>query len=164
MKIQDLLNEQKTLEKERKLLVSQKRALGNRINLIEKTIDKFLFENKLYIPIKELEKYKGICVESITLVDDKGYDEDWCGGEIMEIDENGHFYYSDYESGIYEYNENIGKYRKAYHCSLSEGDTIVGFYNLVLSDKKVEESFKENILKKVMKEEINGTTNNRTME
>ena len=75
----------------------------------------------------------------------------------MEI-RNGHFYFSDYEQGIYEYNEKDEKYHSHFYSHGSSGDKIIGFRNLKIGScfekkEEIKESFMENILLKYLESE-----------
>ena len=106
----------------------------------------------MFLPIEDLKKYEGEDVEEIILITDKKKQKHFSYGEIMEI-KDGHFYFSDYEQGIYEYNEKDEKYHSHFHYHESQGDKIIGFRDLKLDTKEIKESFMENILLKYLESE-----------
>lgn len=89
----------------------------------------------------------------VVKITDKKEQKHFSFGDIMEI-KDGHFYFSDYEQGIYEYNEKDEKYHSHFHCNESEGDKIIGFRNLKLDTREIIESFMENILLKYLESDI----------
>ena len=112
---------------------------------VEKKIEKFIFKNKLYLPIENLKEYEdGTDIKEITLISDKGEFKEFSDMEILEI-RKGHVHASDYTEGIYEYDSEENKYFHYYHWSKDKGITIVGYVNFDLE----KESYIENIVKRV---------------
>lgn len=111
---------------------------------------KFFIENKKYCPMDKLKEFKGEEIYEITLIFADGDTEYFSYGDIIEVDDNGRFYFSDYEKGIIEFNERKQKYCSSYHYSESEMD-IIGFYDLTLGSlfkqKEIKESKYEELLK-----------------
>lgn len=122
----------------------------NRLMYLEKQLDEIIVKDKLYIPISNLNKYKGQSIDGITLIDSDGYYKTWDVGDIMEISEDGHFYFSDYERGLYYYDKNTERYY--HHCNFvrNEGDNIVGFVDLKINNKVI--GSKKSLLKKYVGE------------
>lgn len=146
-----MLKERKQKQERLNKLDKERYLLMHEIGKYESKIDDYIFKNKLYIPIKNLKQYEGRDVYSITLIDDKGNFEEWGSGEISEV-KDGHYYYSDYNNGIYEYSTKDRKYHN--HCchSRSAGDKIIGYIDLELSSGFVKESKKEYIVEKILTE------------
>ncbi len=149
-----MLKERKQNQERLNELDKERCPLMQEIGKYESKIDNYIFENKLYIPIKNLKQYEGRDVYSITLIDDKGNFEEWGYGEIAEI-EDGHYFYSDYNNGIYEYSTKDRRYHKHFYGSTSAGDKIVGYVDLELSSGFVKESEKEYIMEELLNGEQN---------
>ena len=111
---------------------------------------KFFTENKKYCSMDKLKEFKGKDIYEITLIFADGDTRCFYCGDIMKIDDNGRFYFSDCERGIIEFNEQKQKYCYSYHCYDNEFD-IIGFYDLTLGgffDKQeIKESKYEELLK-----------------
>lgn len=94
------------------------------------------FKELKYIPIKYLaffdeDKELDDIITSIDLVLKSGELMHFDNDELMGV-ENGHFYYSSYENGLFEYSEKTGLYYEYYHGTRGEGCHVVGFKNLQL--------------------------------
>lgn len=158
MKVKELLERKEELAKKIAELEKQLEPLKKEKGAINEALDNFVIKNKLYLPIDRLKDYAGKDVYEITLIDESGEEYNFYYGDIMEITEDGHFYYSDYENGIYEYDPNTNNYHRDF-CHSRENRTIVGFRDLCLgyftTDKKeVEESFFENIYSRFPEGEV----------
>lgn len=111
---------------------------------------KFFIENKKYCPMDKLKEFKGKDIYEITLIFADGDTQCFCCGDIIQVDDNGRFYFSDYERGIIEFDKRKQKYCKSYHYNEKEFD-IIGFYDLTLGNffkkQEIKESKYEELLK-----------------
>lgn len=127
-------------------------------NCINKSLHDFMAAHKLCVPLDSLKKYKGQEVMSITLVGAHGRQYAYDDGEIMQIDEKGHFYYSDYDNGILEYDEKEKIYVRYHRFVTTSLNDIIGFKDLIIYSHdlpyKVPESFDNYLLKKYSKRNI----------
>lgn len=153
MKVKTILKQKDELWQEINSRDKETQKLRDKASKLRRKLEKFFLDNNLFLPIEDLKKYEGEDVEEITLITDKKEQKHFSYGEIMQI-EDGHFYFSDYEQGIYEYNEKDEKYHSHFHYIESEGDKIIGFRNLKLDTKEIKESFMENILLKYLESDI----------
>ena len=149
-----MLKERKQKQERLKELDKERFPLMQELGKYEAKIDEYIFKNKLYIPIKNLKQYEGRDVESITLIDNKGNFTEWGCGEISEV-QDGHYYYSDYNNGIYEYSTKDRKYHRHFWGSLSAGDKIVGYVDLELCSGFVKESERDYIVEELLNGEQN---------
>lgn len=153
MKIKTLLKQKDELWQEINSRDKETQKLRDKASKLRQKLEKFFLDNNLFLPIEGLKKYEGEDIEKITLITDKKKQKHFSYGEIMEI-KDGHFYFSDYEQGIYEYNEKDEKYHSYFHYHESEGDKIIGFRDLKLDTREIKESFMENILLKYLESDI----------
>lgn len=153
MKVKTILKQKDELWQEINSRDKETQKLRDKASKLRQKIEKFFLDNNLFLPIEDLKKYEGEDVEEITLITDKKEQKHFSYGEIMEI-KDGHFYFSDYEQGIYEYSEKDERYHSHFHYHESQGDKIIGFRNLKLDTKEIEESFMENILLKYLESDI----------
>lgn len=158
MKIKTILKQKDELWQEINSRNKETQKLRDKASKLRQKLEKFFLDNNLFLPIEELKKYEGKDVEEITLITDKKEQKHFSYGEIMEI-KDGHFYFSDYEQGIYEYNEKDGKYYSHFHYNKSQGDKIIGFRDLEIGScfepkEEIKESFMENILLKYLDSDI----------
>ena len=129
-------------------------------SVLTSAMNNFLKKNKIYCPMELLSNYKGRSVISIELIDRQGNIYEYSSGEIMNITEDGHFYYSDYDTGIIEYDKSAKKYVCHYHF-ISSTRNFVGFRNLTLGSKwdletleKVKESSTETLIESYLGDSI----------
>lgn len=153
MKIKTVLKQKDELWQEINSRDKETQKLRDKASELRKKLEKFFLDNNLFLPIEELKKYEGEDVEEITLITDKKEQKHFSCGEIMRI-EDGHFYFSDYNQGIYEYNEKDEKYHGHFHYHENQGDKIIGFRDLKLDIREIKESFMENILLKYLESDI----------
>ena len=153
MKIKTILKQKDELWQEINLRDKETQKLRDKASKLRQKLEKFFLDNNLFLPIEDLKKYEGEDIEEITLITDKKKQKHFSYGEIMEI-KDGHFYFSDYEQGIYEYNEKDEKYYSHYRFNKSKGDKIIGFRNLVLNNNEIKESQMEYILQNCLESEI----------
>jgi hypothetical protein len=110
---------------ENKLKVYKKmmQAAGNfyaEARATEKAAEKYYIENRLWSPMEELKDYIGDSFSHppFTLFYMKEGEEEikskYLYGDICEVQEDGHMYYSDYDDGIIEWNEKQNCYVWAY--------------------------------------------------
>lgn len=111
---------------------------------------KFFIENKKYCPMDKLKEFKGEDIYEITLIFTDGDTKHFSYGDIIKVDDNGRFYFSDYERGIIEFNEKKQKYSCSYHYTESEMD-IIGFYNLTLGSLFKKQEIKESKYEELLK-------------
>lgn len=156
MKIKTILKQKDELWQEINLRDKETQKLRDKVSKLRQKLEKFFLDNNLFLPIKDLKKYEGEDVEEITLISDKKEEKHFSYAEIMEI-RNGHFYFSDYEQGIYKYNEKDGKYHSHFYGHESSGDKIIGFRNLKIgscfNSKEIKESQVEYILQNYLESE-----------
>ena len=126
MKVKTILKQKDELWQEINSRDKETQKLRDKASKLRQKLEKFFLDNNLFLPIEDLKKYEGKDVEEITLITDKKEQKHFSYGEIMEI-KDGHFYFSDYEQGIYEYNEKDKKYYSHFHYHESQGDKIIGF-------------------------------------
>lgn len=158
MKVKTILKQRDELWQEINLRDKETQKLRDKASKIRQKLEKYFLENNLFLPIEELKKYDGLDIDEITLITDKKEQRHFSCGDIIKV-ENGNFYYSDYECGIYEYFDKDKKYHHSYRCNESDGDIIIGFMNLTLGNvwkgrTRIEESFMENILLKYLESDI----------
>lgn len=157
MKVKTILKQKDELWQEINSRDKETQKLRDKASKLRQKLEKFFLDNNLFLPIEDLKKYEGEDVEEITLITDKKEQKHFSYGEIMQI-EDGHFYFSDYEQGIYEYNEKDEKYHSHFHYNESQGDKIIGFRNLKIGsyfeNEEIKESFMENILLKYLESDI----------
>ena len=158
MKIKTILKQRDELWQEINSRDKETQKLRDKASKLRQKLEKFFLDNNLFLPIEDLKKYEGEDIEEITLITDKKKQKHFSYGEIMEI-KDGHFYFSDYEQGIYEYNEKDKKYHSHFHYHESQGDKIIGFRDLKLGScfkgiQEIKESFMENILLKYLENDI----------
>lgn len=110
----------------------------------------FFIENKKYCPMDKLKEFKGEDIYEITLIFADGDTKYFSYGDIIKIDDNGRFYFSDYENGIIEFNERKQKYCGSYLYTESEMD-IIGFYDLTLGSLFKQEEVKESKYEELLK-------------
>lgn len=110
----------------------------------------FFMENKKYCPMDKLKEFKGEDIYEITLIFSDGDTQCFSYGDIIKIDDNGRFYFSDFERGIIEFNEQKQKYSYSYHYHDTEFD-IIGFYNLTLGGFFKKEEIKESKYEELLK-------------
>lgn len=158
MKIKTILKQKDELWQEINSRDKETQKLRDKASKLRQKLEKFFLDNDLFLPIEDLKKYEGKDVEKITLITDKKEQKHFSYGEFMEI-KDGHFYFSDYEQGIYEYDEKDGKYHSHFRYKKSQGDKIIGFRDLVIGSlfsekQEIKESFMENILLKYLESNI----------
>lgn len=105
----------------------------DRICEFNKAGDKYIVENKLYFPLEIMEQYKKRSVYHVTFYKKDGTSE-WMGGEICEIDENGHFFSSDYSGGIVEWHPGKNKYLHYLYGAVEELE-YVGIKEIVFTEE-----------------------------
>ena len=99
------------LKNKSKELYEQARDIANQA-------DEYYIENRLWSPIEELKDYIGdhFSHPPFTLfyidLDEEGdvIQDTYLYGEICEVRDDGHMYYSDYDDGIIEWNEKSNCY------------------------------------------------------
>ncbi len=131
-----MMEELERIREERKPIYEAVSALDKEIAKLEDEMLAFKLNNGLYHPMSELINYKGKNISSIKLVvrDEEGaLDTDfvYCD-EILEVDENGHLYYSSYSGGIIEYDDDADKYVHLYY-GCPEYYDYVGFLEINFS-------------------------------
>lgn len=92
-------------------------------------------DKEKFYPISELKKYKEKYIKEITIQYKDGHCQhfDAYDFDILQIDENGNFFLSDFMFGIIDYNEKEETYGLHYHMSYKKLN-IIGYYNLVLEN------------------------------
>lgn len=157
MKIKTIFKQKDELWQKINLRDKETQKLRDKASKLRQKLEKFFLNNNLFLPIEDLKKYEGEDVEEITLITDKKEQKHFFYGDIMKI-EDGHFYFSDYEQGIYEYNGKDEKYHSHFHYHESQGDKIIGFRDLKIGscfeNEEIKESFMENILLKYLESDI----------
>ena len=89
---------------------------------IERKAEKYFIENRLWSPMEELKGYIGDSFShppfTLYYIDldkeDNEIKHTYLYGEICEVQEDGHMYYSDYDDGIIEWTEKQNCYVWAY--------------------------------------------------
>lgn len=153
MKVKTILKQKDELWQEINLRDKETQKLRDKASKLRQKLEKFFLDNNLFLPIEDLKKYEGEDVEKITLITDKKEEKHFSYGEIMEI-KDGHFYFSDYEEGIYVYSTKDEKYHKHFYGNESSGDKIIGFRDLkIFDDKEIKESHMEYILQNYLESE-----------
>jgi hypothetical protein len=133
----DIITEElERVREQRKPLYETVNALDKEIAKLENEMLAFKLNNGLYHPMSELINYKGKNLSSIKLVvrDEEGaLDTDfiYCD-EILEVDDNGHLYYSSYSGGIIEYDNDANQYIHLYYGTVEDYD-YVGFLEINIS-------------------------------
>lgn len=132
-----MMEELRLAKKEREPLSKAIYVVKEKIRNLENEIEKYKLDNGLYHPMSDLNKYIGKEISSITLVEKNKegslVTKHIYNDEILEVDKDGHLYYSSYDCGILRYDEKINKYVKWFHCSKIEHD-FVGFLEIELQD------------------------------
>lgn len=94
-------------------MIEQAKQLYDEARAIDLKAEEYYIENRLWSPIEELKDYIGkqwshppFTLYYINL-DEEGdeIEHNYLYGEICEVQEDGHMYYSDYDDGIIEWNE-----------------------------------------------------------
>lgn len=111
---------------------------------------RFFIENKKYCSMDKLKEFKGKDIYKITLIFADGDIKCFSYGDIIKVDDNGRFYFSDYENGIIAFNEQKQKYCGSYLYTESEMD-IIGFYDLTLGSLFEQEEVKESKYEELLK-------------
>ena len=110
----------------------------DRIIEYEKSGDKYIVENKLYFPLEIMEQHKDEAVYCVTFYKSDGT-IDRQGGEICEIDKDGHFNMSDDHGGIIEWSWRKNKYLHFLYGSVEELD-YVGIKEILFPEKDGEDN------------------------
>lgn len=135
--LNDMMNDLESAKKEYESLQKVADKALKKVNKINKEIEKYKIDNKLYYPMSELSKYIEREIIYIDLIE-----KTKSGGltvkriyndEMFSVDENGHLHYSSYNCGVMDYDENINKYVEWCHYFRNEHDYI-GFLELKLEE------------------------------
>jgi hypothetical protein len=95
-------------------MMEQAAELYDEANAIENAAAEYFIENELWSPMEELKEYldKEDFTPPFTIFytepeseDPEQILSDYIYGDIVEIDENGYLYYSDYSDGIIEWDK-----------------------------------------------------------
>lgn len=148
MKIKTILKQKDELWQEINLRDKETQKLRDKASKLRRKLEKFFLDNNLFLPIEKLKDYEGKDVSEITLITSDKKQKHFGYGEIMEI-KDGHFYFSDYEQGIYEYNEKDEKYYSHFHYQ-SQGDKIIGFRDLKIGSCFENEEIKESQIEYIL--------------
>lgn len=136
--LDDMLKDLELAKKELDPLLEAIKVAEHRVNDIQKEIDTYKLSNGMYHPMSELLNYKGKKLNYIELVEinKSGTLSTDCiyNDEFLGIDNNGHLFYSSYDFGILEYNEEKDRYEKWYHYYCNERN-YVGFMEISFSDE-----------------------------
>ena len=130
--MKSILEEYNKVQKEHSKASKIYNKTSKALHEVSNKIEKYIIENKLYIPIEELTKFKDTDLSKIILIQDTGDTRDfWCD-ELMGIDTDGHFYYSSFNGGVFEYNKATDNYT-GHYCGHPTNYNIVGFINIKFS-------------------------------
>lgn len=132
------------LEEHERKVEKEKKELSE----LRKQRMKLFIDNKMYCPISKLQDFKDKDIDSIRIVLESGTTRLYNYGDIIKVDKNGKFFYSDFNNGIIEFD----KEKDAYYEHLWGSKTklnIVGFYNL-----KIKCYFDTKEIKKTQVEEL----------
>lgn len=136
--LDDMLKDLELAKKELDPLLEAIKVAEHRVNDIQKEIDTYKLSNGMYHPMSELLNYKGKELNYIELVEinKSGTLSTDCiyNDEFLGIDNNGHLFYSSYDFGILEYNEEKDRYEKWYHYYCNERN-YVGFMEISFADE-----------------------------
>lgn len=157
LEIQNRLKElEMFLEKERTIYREKVEASENEFAQLQNEEYKLFVENKMYCPMSKLQEFKGkdIKIYDITFINKSGGKNRFSHGEIMRVDDNGHFYLSDFRQGVVEFNKNKGKYVHNYWGDTTELD-FVGFFDLELGRCMDHKKVKETDYKELIKCHVN---------
>ena len=136
--LNDMMNDFESAKKEHESLQKVADNALKKVNKINKEIEKYKIDNKLYHPMSELSKYIEREIVYIDLIErtksGKLTVERMYNDEMFSVDENGHLNYSSYNCGVMDYDESINKYVEWCHYSRHEHDYI-GFLELKLEDE-----------------------------
>lgn len=99
-------------------LKNKSKQLYEQAQKVANQADAYYIENRLWSPMEELKDYIGdeFCHPPFTLfyinLDEEGdvIQDTYLYGEICEVREDGHMYYSDYDDGIIEWCEQSNCY------------------------------------------------------
>ena len=120
--------------------IEQERLMSRYMDL--KSLNKKdFFEHKLWHSLDELKNYEADEIDSVEIVyeaDDGEFYTQYWSGDILEITEDHHFYYSDYGDGIFSWDEEDQTYYHNYWHTKEEIN-IVGFFNLKKTYKDEDE-------------------------
>ena len=94
-------------------MIEQSKELYAQAHKVANQADKYYIENRLWSPMEELKDYidesfshPPFTLFYINLDEESDEIQDrYLYGEICEVKEDGHMYYSDYNDGIIEWNE-----------------------------------------------------------
>lgn len=123
--------------KQLKLTEEAMKPLAEKATKLRRDIKQYKLDNALYRPMSDLIHYAGRDIRSIELVErceDGTLDTDYkfCD-EIFEVDGNGRLYFSSWDYGIIEYDNDKHKYVHMYHGYPTYYDYI-GFMEIELKD------------------------------
>jgi len=130
----------RTLEnmvKQLKLTEEAIKPLAEKASRLRKEIEQYKLDNALFHPMSDLIHYAGHEIRSIELVE--RYEDGTLGtdykflDEIFEVDENGRLYFSSFDYGIIEYDDDEHKYVHMYYGYPTYYD-YVGFMEIELND------------------------------
>ena len=110
----------------------EQNRLAERNAILRNLNKKDFFENKLWHSLDELKNYEPDNYYSVEVVyeeDDGEFYTKYWSGDILEITEDHHLYYSDYSEGIFTWSEEDQTYCHHYWHT-AEKINIVGFFNL----------------------------------
>lgn len=124
---------------------------------LQEELINYIFKHKLYKPIKDLQKFEGKPLDSITLITKYGYIRDICNYNNITVI-NGHLYAENIDGDTLEYNPTEDKYvfthpytydtLTIYACS--DGVPVVGYINLRIADGLFEDILKDIATKEVV--------------
>lgn len=104
---EDICNDLKTAEE-------QLGKFKEEVSTLTKEKNDYELSHNMYRPLSDLEQYKGNYIRSISIIEREADGSLSTYGiyadEILEVDNNGHLYYSSFHGGIIEFNEEIDKY------------------------------------------------------
>lgn len=130
----------RTLEnmvKQLKLTEEAIKPLAEKAKKLRRDIEQYKLDNALFHPMSDLIHYAGREIRSIELVErceDGTLDTDYKFlDEIFRVDEDGRLYYSSWDYGIIEYDDNAHQYVHMYHGYPTYYDYI-GFTEIELND------------------------------
>ena len=109
---------------------------SEKLDELEKKLEKYRLENGMFYPISMLKDFADDIHQSFEAIqfvtkEGKEFKSFWhFHTELFEIQKDGHFYSSDYEDGIIEWDKKRRRYVQLYYGSEKVLPQIVGFMKI----------------------------------
>lgn len=135
---EDIRKDLSDAEEELKPISKEYHKLIEEISSLKNELEEYEVNNGWFHPMSDLNQYIGREISSIKLVERKNDGtltvEEIVNDEMFSVDKNGHLYFSSYESGVMDYDEDLEKYVEYYHFFGTVHD-YVGFLEIKFEDE-----------------------------